>query len=97
MCRAAEAAYKAAYRRLKQIKGATWGTRIAAKDTRDKIRRLVIDGFTKADIARHLGYAGAKLQIGERITLQKAAKVRRFWSAFMAEGHDMPWRKEEAE
>lgn len=48
------------------------------------IRRLLSEGFTKAELARRLGYASAAIQIHrEQITARNAVRVERFYKRIM--------------
>jgi hypothetical protein len=58
---------------------------IPAKQTWVQIQRLLREGFTKAELARRLGYKSPALQINrKRVTAANAARVDRFYRSIMA-------------
>lgn len=59
---------------------------IPANRTKRQIEELISEGFTKAEIARRLGYKTKALQISAGlITAKTATKIDRFYQAIMAE------------
>jgi hypothetical protein len=63
------------------------GAYIPAAKTQAQIRELITEGFTRAELARRLGYKTPNLQFGRgRISAVNAAKVDRFYRRTMAEG-----------
>lgn len=62
------------------------GALIQAEHTWKQIRTLLADGFTKAELARRLGYRFPSLQIGEtKIRARTAARVDRLFRVLMKE------------
>ena len=58
---------------------------IAGRDTNTQINRLLREGFTKAELARRLGFKTPALQIKRKRVLAKtAARVDRFYRQIMA-------------
>ncbi len=60
------------------------GAVIDARHTWVRIRRLLREGFTKAELARRLGYGSPALQINpSKVTARNAVRVRRFYNLIM--------------
>lgn len=58
---------------------------VPAAQTWAQIRRLLHEGFSKAELARRLGYASPALQLNrKKITAANAARVDRFYRQIMA-------------
>lgn len=59
----------------------TDGKHISSRETRRLIKRLVRMGFTKAEIAKRLGYRAGRLSIARRscVTARTAMKVEKFF------------------
>jgi DNA-binding CsgD family transcriptional regulator len=58
---------------------------ISARPTWHKILKLLREGFSKAELARRLGYKRPALQLNRRkITAANAARVDRFYRLIMA-------------
>lgn len=58
---------------------------VPADKTWKRINELIEEGFTKAELARRLGYARPALQIRkDRITVETERKVGRFYDMIMA-------------
>lgn len=62
------------------------GARVSAKQTQKQITELLEEGFSKAELARRLGYQSPALQINRRrVTAANAMRVDRFYQQVMAE------------
>ena len=90
-CRAAEARYRSTLRATHR-KGLTpLGSLVSAKAARKKVNALLIERFTRAEIARRLGLRSAKLRLSpDAITARKAIQIHKLHAAVMAEGPDVP-------
>lgn len=73
-------------RKILEVNTACRGDRtlISAKPTWRRIDALLEEGYTKAALAKMLGYTRPALQIGqERVTVRNAAKVERLYRRLM--------------
>lgn len=62
------------------------GALIPAAHTHALIQRLLEEGFTRAELARRLGYRSPKLQLNTpKVTAKNAARVERFYRLVMLE------------
>lgn len=62
------------------------GAVVSAKPTQKLINELLDEGFSKAELARRLGYTSPALQLNRRrVTVANAARVERFYRTVMAE------------
>jgi len=60
------------------------GTLVSARRTWRQIDRLLTEGFTKADLARRLGYASSSLKLGkQKVRARTAARVDEFYRRIM--------------
>lgn len=90
LCKAAEAQYRAALRRLRAHGKTPLGAYVSGKEAQRRIAQLLIERFTKAEIARRLGLKTTKLQLHtEVITVRNLLKVRRLYRLSL-EGPDQP-------
>ena len=87
-CRAANTAYTQRYRALARAGRSVLGAHVAAADVARAIADLVDEGYTRAQIAGALGYAGRRLQVprtvGAAVTLRTRIRVLRLlhqWTA----------------
>lgn len=88
-CRAANAAYVAAYRRRRRAPRPLLRTIISPVEARRRIRQLLTEGFSKSDIARRLGLKNRAPRLHPAgITLAKALKIRRLCRQLLIEGFD---------
>lgn len=90
-CRAAEARYRSKLRATHRRGLKPLGSVISAKEAQRKVKALLIERFTRAEIARRLGLKSAKLRLHpDAITVAKAVRINRLHAAVMAEGPDTP-------
>lgn len=82
-CRAAEAAYRAALRLLRMHGKTPLGSHVSAIEAQRRIKQLLIERFTKAEIARRLGLKQGRLKVHDRMTLRKLLKLRRLQRAVL--------------
>jgi hypothetical protein len=58
---------------------------VSAGPTKRRLRRLIAEGFTHAELARRLGYKRPALQLGrERVLAKTQHKIKRFYDLVMA-------------
>jgi hypothetical protein len=78
-------------RSLKRILGVGEDARadqsyVPAKSTHALVQKLVSKGYSRAELARRLGYRSPSLQLKEgRVTLRKAHKVQKMYNSILAE------------
>jgi hypothetical protein len=90
-CRAAEATYRSQLRATHRRGLTPLGSRISPKAARKKVTALLVERFTRAEIARRLGIKSAKLRLApDAITARKAIRIHQLHAAVMAEGPDVP-------
>jgi hypothetical protein len=75
-CTAANTQYSADYRSGIRAGRPPLGAHVANLDVDRAIARLVTEGFSKATIARALGYQTARLQYRAGVTLRTVLRVR---------------------
>lgn len=94
-CHVANAAYQATYRAQAAHGVPPLGAHISAADAHRKIARLLLERFTKAELARRLGLVTPALQLSPTvITVRNHLKVRRLFR--LAMGPDRPDRADDA-
>lgn len=91
-CRSAEATYRANLR-AQHAKGRTpLGARVSAAEAQRRIKQLLVERFTRAEIARRIGLKRPKLRLHTSvITVRNVLKIRRLYRLTMLnEGPDQP-------
>lgn len=78
-CRAAEAAYRAALRRLQATGKRPLGSLMDAATVRALVKGMRIEKFTFAEIARRLGVKCQRFQLQDRVTIRRYLAVRRVY------------------
>lgn len=77
-------------RRILEAKPAlAHGQRITGWREHRYLAALRKEGFSSADLAARLGYATRQLQIGRRMTVRNALRIRRLWRDVNEEGPDL--------
>ncbi len=76
-CRAANTHYSADYRSGIRAGRPPLGAHVAKLDVDRAIARLVTEGFSKARIARALGFSHPWLQYGDQVTLRTVYRIQR--------------------
>lgn len=91
-CRAANAAYIAQLRRQHATGHTPLGAHVSGVEVRRRIQQLLIERFTRAEIARRLGLKRGRLELHtDRVTLRNVLKVRRLYRLAMGgEGPNQP-------
>jgi hypothetical protein len=92
-CRAAEAQYRA-HLRTQHAKGLIpLGAKISATEAHRRIKQLLVERFSRAEIARRLGLKQPKLRLHtDFITVRNVLKIRRLYRLTMlTEGPDQPY------
>lgn len=73
------------------------GARVPARATWKKVNALLAEGFSKAELARRLGYKQPALQLGKRwVTAGNAKAVAAFYAEIMAGGEEPRRRRQGA-
>lgn len=92
LCRAAEASYRATLRRQHATGRLPFGTLVPATDTAKRIRQLLIERMTKADLTRQLGLQDRAFRVhtepGQWIRLRTVLRIARIYRLAMAENID---------
>lgn len=90
-CKAANASYMAQVRR-QHAKGQTpLGAHVSAVETRQLINRMLLERFTRGQIARLLGLKRPRLELHtDVITFRNALKVRRLYRLRVNGDSDRP-------
>jgi chorismate-pyruvate lyase len=85
-CKAAEAAYRQALRRLQAQGTRPLGSLIDAATTRQLVKGMRIEGFTFAEIARRLGVKCQRFRLyTDQVTQRKYLQVRRLYRQQVAD------------
>lgn len=90
-CRAAEANYRAALRRLRAKGIQPLGATISAVEAWRRIRQIQTEHVAKAEIARRAGLPSPRLRLHPtRITVRTLLRIRRAYRLFILDGSDGP-------
>ena len=76
-CTDANTQYEARYRSACRVGRRPLGAHVAGRDVLRAIADLVANGFSKATIARALGYQTPRLQYADRVTVRTVLRIRR--------------------
>jgi hypothetical protein len=88
-CRAAEAAYRQALRRLRAEGKIPMGVHVDAKQMWKQIKAMRVERMTYAEIARRLGLHTPRLYLHpDRVTLKSLLRVRALYQRLMLEQPD---------
>ena len=89
-CRQGNARYSRERRRALARGRSLGGAYVSARLTWRRIRSLLVEGFTRAELARRFGYQSHELQFGAaRVRLATEQRVEAFYRSVMAEGDDV--------
>lgn len=91
-CKAAEARYRASLRLIHARGRIPLGAHVSAAETWRLIEKLLIERFTRAEIARQLGLKRGRLELHtDVVTFRNQLSVRRFYrQRVLGEGPEQP-------
>lgn len=86
-CRSAEATYRSGLRRRYVEGRPILGAHVPATEARKRVRLLVGEGFSRAEIGRRIGIHDRTLFHGPQVTVRKLLHLRRLYRTVMFDAY----------